>query len=48
MGKINKLTDAVITGFTTGAAILIIFSQLPKSLGVDDVGGVLCWLEINF
>ena len=36
LGKIaHLLTDAVITGFTTGAAILIIFSQLPKSLGVD-------------
>ena len=36
MGKIAKLlTDPVILGFTSGAAILIIFSQLPKSLGVD-------------
>ncbi len=35
MGKIAKLlTDPVILGFTSGAAILIVFSQLPKSLGV--------------
>ena len=51
LGKIaNLLTDAVITGFTTGAAILIIFSQLPKSLGVDGVdGGVLLagWKSIS-
>ena len=38
----NLLTDAVITGFTTGAAILIIFHQLPKSLGIEETtGGVL-------
>ena len=51
LGKIaHLLTDAVITGFTTGAAILIIFSQLPKSLGVDSVkGGVLSagWKSIS-
>ena len=51
MGKLaNLLTDAVITGFTAGAAILIIFSQLPKSLGVDAVkGGVLSagWKSIS-
>ena len=43
LGKLaNLLTDAVITGFTTGAAILIIFSQLPKSLGIEETtGGVL-------
>ena len=43
LGKLaNLLTDAVITGFTTGAAILIIFSQLPKSLGLEETtGGVL-------
>lgn len=43
LGKIaNLLTDPVILGFTSGAAILIIFSQLPKTLGVEDVdGGVL-------
>ena len=43
MGKIvNLLTDEVILGFTTGAAVLIIFSQLPKSLGVENTsGGVL-------
>lgn len=33
------LTDAVVLGFTTGAAILIISSQLPKSLGLEDVSG---------
>ena len=51
LGKIaHLLTDAVIMGFTTGAAILIIFSQLPKSLGVDGVkGGVLSagWKSIS-
>ncbi len=43
LGKItNFLTDSVILGFTNGAAVLIVFSQLPKSLGVDDAeGGVL-------
>ncbi|HJM29180.1 MAG: SulP family inorganic anion transporter [Acidimicrobiales bacterium] len=43
LGRIaNLLTDSVILGFTTGAAILIIFSQLPKSLGVEGTeGGVL-------
>ena len=36
------MTDSVILGFTNGAAVLIVFSQLPKSLGVDDAeGGVL-------
>ncbi len=36
LGKIaDLLTDAVILGFTNGAAILIVFSQLPKSLGVQ-------------
>lgn len=43
LGKItNLLTDSVILGFTSGAAVLIVFSQLPKSLGVEDLyGGVL-------
>ncbi len=42
-GKIaNLLTDAVVLGFTSGAAILIIFSQLPKALGVQGLsGGIL-------
>jgi len=31
----NLLTDPLILGFTSGAAILIILSQLPKTLGVD-------------
>tara|TARA_B100000214_G_scaffold231221_1_gene168594 strand:+ start:80 stop:1348 length:1269 start_codon:yes stop_codon:yes gene_type:complete len=36
LGRIALLlTDEVILGFTTGAAILIIFSQLPKSLGIE-------------
>ena len=36
------MTDSVILGFTNGAAVLIVFSQLPKSLGVDNAeGGVL-------
>ena len=33
------LTDAVVLGFTTGAAILIISSQLPKSLGLENLSG---------
>ena len=43
LGKIaDLLTDAVILGFTNGAAILIVFSQLPKSLGVQNPGsGIL-------
>ena len=37
LGRIaDLLTDAVILGFTNGAAILIVFSQLPKSLGVQN------------
>mgnify|MGYP001289695697 FL=1 len=40
LGKINSLlTDPLILGFTTGAAILIIFSQLPKALGVESSNG---------
>ena len=35
------LTDAVVLGFTTGAAILIISSQLPKSLGLGLSGGII-------
>lgn len=34
-GVAYLLSDPVLTGFTTGAAILIISSQLPKALGVD-------------
>ena len=34
-GIADLLTDAVILGFTNGAAILIVFSQLTKSLGVQ-------------
>ena len=40
LGKIaNLLTDPLILGFTTGAAILIILSQLPKALGVETLNG---------
>ena len=40
LGKINSLlTDPLILGFTTGAAILIILSQLPKALGVESSNG---------
>jgi len=36
LGKLaNLLSDALILGFTSGAAILIVFSQLPKALGVE-------------
>ena len=40
LGKLaNLLTDALILGFTSGAAILIVFSQLPKALGVETSNG---------
>ena len=41
-GKIaNLLSDTLVLGFT-GAAILIVFSQLPKALGVETSdGGVI-------
>ena len=40
LGKIaNLLTDPLILGFTSGAAILIILSQLPKALGVETSNG---------
>lgn len=36
LGRLSYLlSDPVLTGFTTGAAILIISSQLPKVLGVE-------------
>ena len=41
-GVAYLLSDPVLTGFTTGAAVLIISSQLPKVLGVaGGTGGVL-------
>ena len=40
LGKIaNLLTDPLILGFSSGAAILIVFSQLPKALGVETQNG---------
>ena len=40
LGKIaNLLTDHLILGFTSGAAILIILSQFPKALGVETSNG---------
>ena len=40
LGKLaNLLSDALILGFTSGAAILIVFSQLPKALGVETSNG---------
>tara|TARA_B100000953_G_scaffold77935_2_gene63250 strand:+ start:190 stop:1401 length:1212 start_codon:yes stop_codon:yes gene_type:complete len=40
LGKIaNLLTDPLILGFTSGAAILIVLSQLPKTLGVETANG---------
>ncbi len=40
LGKIaNLLTDPLILGFTSGAAILIILSQFPKALGVETSNG---------
>ena len=43
LGKIaNLLTDPLILGFTSGAAILIVFSQRPKALGVETpIGGLI-------
>lgn len=35
------LSEPVLTGFTTGAAVLIISSQLPKVLGVDAQEGTV-------
>lgn len=32
---VNYISHPVLTGFTSGAAIIIVFSQLPKMLGVD-------------
>lgn len=41
-GVAYLLSDPVLTGFTTGAAVLIISSQLPKVVGLDGgEGGVL-------
>ena len=40
LGKLaNLLSDALILGFTSGAAILIVFSQFPKALGVETSNG---------
>tara|TARA_Y100001970_G_scaffold281269_1_gene391678 strand:- start:93 stop:1307 length:1215 start_codon:yes stop_codon:yes gene_type:complete len=40
LGRIaNLLTDPLILGFTSGAAILIILSQFPKALGVKTSNG---------
>ena len=40
LGRIaNLLTDPLILGFTSGAAILIILSQLPKALGIETSNG---------
>ena len=38
-GVAYLLSEPVLTGFTTGAAFLIISSQLPKTLGVEGGGG---------
>ncbi len=34
-GLVNFISHPVLTGFTSGAAILIIFSQLPQLLGIE-------------
>lgn len=34
-GLVHYISQPVLTGFTTGAAIIIVFSQLPKMLGLD-------------
>lgn len=35
------MTKPVVLGFTTGAAVLIVFSQLPKVFGLDTDAGVV-------
>ena len=48
LGKIaNLLSDYLILGFTSGAAILIVFSQLPKALGVETSNGGVIRSGIN-
>lgn len=37
-GLVHYISQPVLTGFTTGAAIIIVFSQLPKMLGLDMTG----------
>ena len=37
------MTDPVVTGFTSAAAILIVCSQLPKALGVAAPDGGVLW-----
>ncbi|MBL77695.1 MAG: hypothetical protein CL459_01815 [Acidimicrobiaceae bacterium] len=37
------MTDPVVTGFTSAAAILIMCSQLPKALGVTAPAGGVLW-----
>lgn len=37
-GLVHYISQPVLTGFTTGAAIIIVFSQLPKMLGLDLTG----------
>lgn len=42
MGRVAYLlSEPVLTGFTTGAAILIVSSQLPRVLGVDPDGSTV-------
>lgn len=43
----NYLSDALISGFTTGASVHVLFTQLPSILGVkkpkcDEIGKLLC------
>ncbi len=37
-GLVHYISQPVLTGFTTGAAIIIVLSQLPKMLGFDMAG----------
>jgi SulP family sulfate permease len=43
-GLVNFISHPVLTGFTSGAAILIIFSQLPQLLGM---GKPQCGLDMS-
>ena len=38
-GLANFVSPSVMVGFTAGAAVIIVLSQLPHALGVDELGG---------
>ncbi len=43
-GLVNFISHPVLTGFTSGASILIIFSQIPQIFGLNKP---LCGLDLN-